>query len=248
MRSCLYEGRVRHGRSAPVRHVFEYGLCLLYLELDELETVFRGRWLWSSRRPNVAWFRRADYLGDPGVSLDQAVRDLVEARTGSRPAGPIGVLTQVRTLGHVFNPVSFYYCWDPSRSRVEVVVAEIENTPWRERHAYVVRAGEPVRFEKDFHVSPFMDMDLAYEWRFSDPAERLEVSMRSESPEHGGFFRATLSLERRSISGPALARALVLHPLQPLRVVLGIYWNALRLWWKGAPFFPHPRWRTEVSP
>src|SRR5581483_3238785 len=119
-------------------HGFEHRIVLVYLELDEVETVFRGRWLWSSRRPNVAWFRRADYLGDPGVSLDQAVRDLVEARTGSRPAGPIGVLTQVRTLGHVFNPVSFYYCWDPSRSRVEVVVAEIENTPWRERHAYVV--------------------------------------------------------------------------------------------------------------
>ena len=140
MQSCLYNGWVRHRRFAPRAHAFRYRLFMAYLDLTELDHVFRGRWFWSTRRPALAWFRRADYLGNPSVPLDQAVRDAVERDTGMRPRGPIRLLTHLRYFGHGFNPVSFYYCFDPADTRVETIVAEITNTPWAERHAYVLPA------------------------------------------------------------------------------------------------------------
>lgn len=158
MHSCLYDGWVRHRRFAPRAHAFRYRLFMAYLDLTELDRVFRGRWFWSTRRPALAWFRRADYLGDPSVPLDQAVRDCVERNTGVRPRGPIRLLTHLRYFGYVFNPVSFYYCFDTADTRVETIVAEITNTPWGERHAYVLsaRGEQPLRFRfgKAFHVSP----------------------------------------------------------------------------------------------
>ena len=138
MHSALYIGRVRHRRFAPRRHAFEYGLYMAWLDLAELDRVLRGRWLWSARRPAPARFRRTDYLGDPCVPLDRAVRDRVEQETGVRPAGPIRVLTHLRYFGLCFNPVTFYYCYDPADTRVETIVAEITNTPWKERHSYVL--------------------------------------------------------------------------------------------------------------
>lgn len=246
-RSAVFQGWVRHRRpalGAAPAHEFTLDLSLLYLELDELERVFAGRWLWSVGRRNVAWFDRRDYLGDPAVPLDEAVRDLVEERLGARPAGPIGVLTQVRTLGFCFNPVSFYYCWDPAGARVEAIVAEIENTPWGERHAYVLRP-DPPAFTKEFHVSPFLPMGLVYDWRFVGPAlaagEPLVIHMQVREP--GGALRleTTFSAVRRELSGASLARLLLARPVGSLAGFAAIYWNAARLWWKGAPFFSHPR-------
>jgi DUF1365 family protein len=243
LRSCIYEGRVRHRRKTPAPHAFEYSLYLAYLDLAELDTVFAKRWLWSTKRPNVSWFRRADYLGDKTVPLDEAVRSLVAERTGVRPEGPIGILTSLRTFGHVFNPVTFYYCWDETGERVETIVAEIENTPWGERHAYVLRRdGESLRFQfkKEFHVSPFMEMGLDYDWRFSSPGERLTIHM-TNAREGATFFDATLLLARREATGGTLARVLVAYPFLSVKVVAGIYWNALRLHLKRTPFFAHPR-------
>jgi DUF1365 family protein len=130
MHSAIYHGWLRHRRHAPSRHAFRYRLFLMYLDLAELDTVFRGRWLWSARRMALARFDRTDHLGDPDVPLDRAVRDLVESRGGRRPAGPIRLLTHLRYFGHCFNPVSFYYCFDAGDTRVETVVAEVNNTPW----------------------------------------------------------------------------------------------------------------------
>ena len=139
MQSCLYLGSLRHRRHAPRPHAFRYRVFMTYLDLGELDEVFRGRWLWSTRRPALAWMRRADYLGDPAVPLDEAVRERVARETGERPRGPIRLLTHLRMLGACFNPVSFYYCFDQAGERVETIVAEITNTPWNERHAYVLQ-------------------------------------------------------------------------------------------------------------
>jgi DUF1365 family protein len=241
----VYHGLVRHRRHAPVPHAFRYRLFMLYLDLAELPRVLDGRWLWSARRPALAWFRRADYLGDPRIPLDTAVRDLVTERIGRRPAGPIRLLTHLRYFGYVQNPVSFYYCFDPPGRRVETIVAEITNTPWGERHAYVLPAPEGdarvLRFalDKTFHVSPFMPMDVDYDWRFTPPGERLTVHMNSRV---GGeqVFDATLALRRAPLTGRALAASLLKFPWMTAQVAAGIYWQALRLWWKRAPFHPHP--------
>ena len=256
MHSALYTGRLRHRRFAPVPHAFAYDLALVWLDLAELDEVFRGRWLWSARRPALSWLRRADYLGDAAVPLDTAVRDRVAAATGRRPAGPIRLLTQLRTFGHCFNPVSFYYCYDAAGERVDTIVAEITNTPWNERHAVVLPASDSdgaggrrlrFRFGKTFHVSPFMPMEIDYEWRFSAPGDRLAVHMINRRAG-ATLFDATLTLQRREITGASLAGALGRHPFATLRVMRAIYWQALRLWAKRTPFHTHPAKRTEEEP
>jgi DUF1365 family protein len=252
MHSALYTGRLSHRRRQPVPHAFDYDVCYAWLDLAELDVVFRGRWLWSTRRPALAWLRRADYLGDPDVPLDVAVRDRVEAETGRRPAGPIRLLTQLRTFGHCFNPVSFYYCRDADDARIDTVVAEITNTPWGERHAYVlpasagVRDGDRLRFRfgKAFHVSPFMPMDQDYDWTFTEPGESLGVRMVNRR-DGERVFDAALNLERREIAGPSLAWVLVRHPFAALNLLRRIYWQAFRLWTKRVPFHAHPATRTE---
>jgi uncharacterized protein len=249
MHSGLYIGQVRHRRFEPKPHAFRYGLFMLYLDLAELDTVFKNRWLWSVNRPNLAWFKRADYFGDATIPLDTAVRDRVEQETGERPAGPIRMLTHLRYFGYCFNPVTFYYCFDATGKRVETIVAEITNTPWNERHAYVLsrendeRRGHGhqhcYRFPKDFHVSPFFPMDIDYDWRFGEPGEKLNAHMRLER-KGAKVFDATLDLDRRELTGSQLALALVRFPFMTTTVALGIYWQALRLKLKRIPFFDHP--------
>jgi hypothetical protein len=237
MESCIYEGEVRHRRLRPKRHDFRYSLYLLCLDLAELDEVFRGRWLWSTRRMAPARFRRKDYLGDPSRPLDGEVRALVEERIGRRPEGPIRLLTQLRHLGYGFNPVSFYYCLRDGE--VEAVVSEVTNTPWNERHCYVTPGLGPHRLRKEFHVSPFMPMEQEYLWRFTAPGETLGVHMESHDAQ-GLLFDATLALRRRPITGRALASLLARKPLMTAKVIAAIYFQALRLWMKRVPFHPHP--------
>lgn len=250
MVSCIYDGVVRHRRFAPVAHDFRYRLFMMYLDLSELPAVFDGSMLWSARRPAPAWFRRGDYLGDDGTPLDEAVRQEVEAHTGRRPAGPIRMLTHLRYFGYVMNPVSFYYCFHPETERVESVVAEITNTPWGERHSYVLDAGDHAmvtgrahELDKAFHISPFMGMEQGYAWRFGEPGRRLHVHMESFEDQEK-VFDASLSMERREITHRSLRGALVRHPWMTARVALGIYWQALRLRLKGAPYHEHPNRAT----
>jgi DUF1365 family protein len=243
--SALYEGWVRHRRLAPVEHELRVRLFMSYLDLEELPELLDRSRLWSARGPAVAWFRRADYLGDPAQPLREAVLDAIEERAGVRPAGPVRLLTHVRTCGYLFNPVSFYYCFDPAGERVEAVAAEVTNTPWGERHVYAVARGDAsgrvlrAQIGKTFHVSPFLGMDAQYDWRLSEPGADLQVHIESR---RGGelTFDATLALERREATPAALRRALLRYPLLPLRGVGGIYAHALRLKLKGAPYHPHP--------
>lgn len=242
----MYRGTVRHRRLEPVHHEFTYALFMMYLDLDELPELFDGHRLWSARRLAPAWFRRADYLGDPGVPLDEAVRAEAERLTGARPAGPIRVLTHLRYFGFVMNPVTFYYCFGDDGRAVETILAEITNTPWNERHTYALQAdatGEvcDIRhtFEKAFHVSPFMPMDHEYAWRFSEPGDRLVVRMENRA-SGGKVFDAALTLEREEISSRALTYALLRYPWMTARVAAGIYWQALRLRLKKAPVHDHP--------
>ncbi len=161
------------------------------------------------------------------------------------------MLTHVRTLGYVFNPVTFYYCFDRV-GRLDAITAEITNTPWGERHAYVLDArgsGDAgrvhQRFDKQFHVSPFHRMELEYDWTLTEPARQLSIAMANLE---GGrvVFRAGLECERRELTGANLAAVLVRHPLHTVVVHAAIYWQALRLWLKRIPFHDHPNERSSL--
>jgi len=248
MHSCLYVGQVRHRRFTPRAHAFRYRLFQLYLDLDELDSVFRGRWFWSTRSANLAWFRRNDHLGPSDQSLSDSVRDLVEAETGRRPQGPVRLLTHLRYFGYVMNPVSFYFCFEPGGDAIETIVAEVNNTPWGEQHCYVLDQGintgsrDKLRFEVDkvFHVSPFMDLDMRYHWRLTLPEDRLVVHI--ENHQRGNkLFDASLVLQRRAISAASLASVLFRFPFMTAKVMLAIYFEALRIWLKRIPFVQHPK-------
>ncbi len=263
MHSCLYTGWVRHRRFLPVENAFAYSGFWLYLDLAELEEVFRGRWFWSTSRFAPFRFRRSDHLGDPQVPLDESVRDLVEQETGTRPVGPIRLLTNLRCFGYVINPVSFYYCYSAEGSTVQTIVAEVHNTPWGEEHCYVLDEsqnqgqGKIKRFEhaKGFHVSPFMEMDYNYRWKLTEPGERVSVHIDNLKVDDSDnqksirkWFDVTFLLKRRPITGVQLARALARHPFMTGKVVAAIYWQALKLWLKKVPFIPHPKHRETQTP
>jgi DUF1365 family protein len=248
--SAVYEGWVRHRRFEPVDHEFRYPLFLMYLDLGELPEVLDPYPLFSARGRALARFRREDFMGDPARPLDQCAREAVEEATGACPFGPVRLLGGLRYFGHTFNPVSFYYCFDPAGERVDAVVADVQNIPWGERHPYVLARGErrgsvlSQEFEKTLHVSPLMGMDQTYSFRASEPGERLAVHIESRpngaEGASGKSFDATLSLRRRPLSRRTLNGMLARYPAMSLQVVAKIYAQSLRLKLKGARYYPHP--------
>ncbi|MBA2504600.1 MAG: DUF1365 domain-containing protein [Thermoleophilaceae bacterium] len=222
MNTCVYEGIVHHSRTRPVEHAFSYKVWMAYLDLGELPEAFDGVRGFSARRPALARFKRSDYYGDPAMPLIDAVRE----RTGTD--GPVRVLTNLRTFGHIFNPASFYYCFDRDEN-LDCVLTEITNTPWGERHSYVLGEDSPP-VDKAFHVSPFMHMDHSYTWDLPAPGDTLRAAITAAP-----VFEARLALRRRELS-PTVLR----HGPMSLRVLAGIYGQAVRLKLKGAPYFPHP--------
>lgn len=254
MDSCIYEGQVSHSRYKPVAHRFNYRLFMMYLDLDELPTLFSRRWFWSASRPALARFRRGDHFGPEDKPLADVIRDLVERNSGKRPDGPIRLLTNLAYFGYCFNPVSFYYCFAADRRTVDYIVSEVNNTPWGERDTYVLdcQQGGPKRnswrFEpkKKMHVSPFMSMDVEYSWALSRPTDRLSVYM-ANAENSSRIFDAAMSLNRRAISSWSLASVLLRFPFMTTKIILAIHWEALRLWLKRVPLYAHPGKEEEVA-
>lgn len=239
----IYQGWVQHHRHLPHRHSFKYPLAMLMLDLDELQQRFARSKLWSLERFNLISFYRRDYLRSDTADLKVAVSDLIQQRCGEQFTGQIKILTHPRYLGFIFNPVTFYFCSDGDS--LQYIVAEINNTPWNERYAYVLKVDEhqaqPLHFafDKQFHISPFMPMDVQYHWRFNFQPDALNIQMVmiNEGERH---FDATLQATMQPLTAKNMRWLPIRYPLQTLSVVFRIYWQALRLWGKHTPFFSHP--------
>jgi DUF1365 family protein len=246
MNSALYVGTLRHRRFTPRPHSFAYPVYLAYLDIDQLPELMRISPLASYNRWNVTAYCERDHFGAASESLRARLAADATARGVQLPEGKVFLLTHLRYLGYVFNPVSFYYFYDREET-LRMVMAEVNST-FGESHNYWLTAdcqrpsttARRYRTAKQMHVSPFMSMDLDYDWIFSPPSERLVAHMNTV--QNGkAFFDATLELGRRPWQARELHRALAAYPFITARVIAAIHWQALRLWLKKVPVFTHPR-------
>lgn len=249
MNSALYSGWIAHRRFAPRHHAFRYRIGLLYLDLDEQDAVLGLSGLAGVSRFAPFSFRERDYLKaytGNGTRLIDAVRQLVGEAIGHVPQGSICLLTQPRSWGLSFNPVSFFYCHEAD-GQLAAIVCEVSNTPWRERYHYVLPAKAPqdlldfhqhFAVPKAFHVSPFLPRDIQYRMSFSPVAKRLGVHLADWQGEEK-LFDATLTLEREPLDRASLHRYLRRFPWMTAKTALAIYWQALRLLLKRVPLFAH---------
>jgi DUF1365 family protein len=228
-----------HRRLGALSHGFRYGLVMYRLDLDELAVLGRRlRWFGVDRARPVAFYR-TDHLPD--------VRACLREHGMLGEVARIELVTNCRVFGYVFNPVSFFLCYDASDALV-AVVCEVRNT-FGESHVYVVPAsgdGSPWPEKKVFHVSPFFTLDGTYRFRFTVSPDRFEACIdlhRDGVP----CFVSRLALDRQPLTDAAIRWALVRYPLVTIKVMAAIHWEALRLWWKGATYHHKPAYDPESA-
>ncbi len=260
--SAIYSGKVRHRRFSPKQHAFEYDVFMMYLDTREIEDIFSLSRFWSLKHFAPAQFKRTDFHIDKGhinqahidknqlaqnslPSIDESVRNSVASTLGKRPTGPIRMLVNLRYWGVNMNPISTYYCFDDSGEKLIAILAEVHNTPWNERHAYVLTGEDfahkqDVNFPKAFHVSPFNPLEMDYRWHSTTPNKTLALHLENWQ-KNQKVMDATMTLAREEISTRALNKILIRFPWMTVKVISAIYWQALKLWWKGVPIFNHPK-------
>jgi len=197
-------------------------------------------------KKNLSSYHRTDYHKPEVQDLALAVQSTMSEQLGRSIEGPVSIITHLRTFGYCFNPVSFYYCWYREKTKPHAMMTEITNTPWHERYAkcFDLQDSENEKskhnFDKEFHVSPFIGMNIEYDWRFHGPAEKFKVDMILRE-EQKMIFSAHLNLSHKPFNLKNSIWALVRFPLLTFRITFGIYWHALLLRLKGCRFYPHPK-------
>lgn len=246
MKSCIYKGQVNHCRYEPRVHSFSYSLFMMYVDLDELPTLFDAYKGWAYEKPSLAYYSSRDHHTHNALSTKDSIRDLVEQHTGTKPEGPIRLLTHFRYFGYIFNPLSLYFCFDKHDQNPTHVVAEVTNTPWKEQHCYVL-AGHcqgdnflTPNHQKTFHVSPFMDLDMDYHWNIQVPNEHVAIKIDNYQNETK-VFEASIHMQRQEINSKNLTNILIHYPFMTLKVAGAIHLQALKLWLKGIEYVPHPK-------
>lgn len=254
--SAIYTGKVRHRRFSPKPHAFEYDVFMMYLDTREIETVFSLSKFWSLKNFAPVQYKRSDFhiekkhhknlslTTDSLPSVDESVRNSIYAATGVLPNGPIRMLVNLRYWGFNINPLSTYYCFDDAGENLIAILAEVHNTPWNERHAYVLTGKDfshkqHINFSKEFHVSPFNPIAMDYRWHSTTPNETLGLHLENWQGDVK-IMDATLTLVRETITQKSMNRILIRFPWMTVKVVTAIYWQAVKIWWKGVPIFDHP--------
>ncbi|WP_261815500.1 DUF1365 domain-containing protein [Vibrio gallicus] len=240
MSSQIMCGDVRHRRFSPVKHQLNYALFMPCIDVDELESLKQQVWGFGDRWYHWARFKRSDYLGEG--CLKKAVQGKVYELTGKQFNGRVEAVCHLRYLGFYFSPVNFYYVYD-EQGVWRYLLAEVSNTPWNQRHYYALDAdaGENRtnwRHQKAFHVSPFNPIDQVYQWRLARGERTLLVHL--ECHKQIKEFDATMALKGIEFNSKNMLRMLISTPIMTVKVIVGIYWHALKLFLKRAPFYPNP--------
>lgn len=243
--SALYIGGVTHHRLRPVAHRLSYRAFWLLLDLDEIDGLDRSLRVFSRNRFNLISFYDRDHGDGSQGPLRVQIEGWLQKAGVDIGRGPIRIFTMPRLLGYVFNPISLYFCHRPD-GRLAAMIYEVTNTFGR-RHSYVIpvptedQADGVIRqgAAKALYVSPFMGMEMDYEFRGRVPAQRFDLTVRGL--DAGGLLiTAGMTAKRRAMRDFELLSAALMQPLMTLKVVAAIHWEALKLWLKRVPLTSQP--------
>lgn len=253
----IYQGKVTHHRLQPKQHFFEYSIFMTYVDLTQLATLTKSQLFWSKDHFNLANFRQRDFGEKNHESLLLQIQKFIADKTQENYQGKVFLLCHWRYFGILFNPISLYYCFDEQGIELKYVVAEVTNTPWLQRHRYLLTPTKKTNSldldssfysnsEKSLHVSPFMPMHLFYNFNYQVPDENLTFKMAIHDDKQC-VFTANLLLVKKIMTPYQLDKFILSYPWMTAKVILAIYWQALKIKAKGLPFFPHPskaNWRV----
>jgi DUF1365 family protein len=236
--SCLYECTVMHRRLQPKHHEFVYRIFLFLLDLDEIPSLTRAIPLFSAEEPNLYSLRNEDYFQFHSRGLRENLETFLQTQNiPTRPAR-ISLLTLPRMLGYTFNPISIFFCFD-EENRPLTSVVQVGNT-FGELKPYLVPLDESgnsfhIRVPKNYYVSPFSPLDVAFDFRFKNPGQSLHIAIDNYQGDQKTLI-STLTGKRTELTTSNLARLTLAFPLVTLKIIFLIHWEALRLWLKGIPF------------
>ncbi len=245
MNSAFYVGRLAHARTTPKPHRFSYRVFMPFVDVEKISDITHRAIGWDSRRLAPARFIRSDFIGDENITVAEAVKRRIFEETNQHFEGRIFLLANWRYFGLQNNPIACYFCKGTSSERLEFIVAEVTNTPWGERHSYVLPVDHSdalfqTEFQKKLHVSPFHGMQQQYRWSSTVPDETLAIKLTNL--ENGKrVFHASLTLSRLPITRFTGLSLLARFPLETAKVTAGIYWQALVLSLRRVPLFAHPK-------